>query len=165
MNGMLKIHNTVVNNTPEVAKLVSALNFCEYNEVVDAEGIPETRIAITSNGKGTGNNANGSSNDGIRRSLAIAAFHKWRFFNNKGMSLYFVFAIRLPINIMESGMVISPTVSNAFDMVSGKLIGENKIINPIVVDRIPGFKKMPFQLIALLLLVNRCIPYDHISSK
>ncbi|USK31803.1 hypothetical protein LIT25_14150 [Bacillus sp. F19] len=70
------IHNKVVNSTPNEAKQVSAPYFCEYREIVGAEGITETITEITNIGIGTDEAAKGSNSKGISRSLATAIFHK-----------------------------------------------------------------------------------------
>ena len=63
--GMVKIHRSVVINTPNEANKVSALYFCENSMIVGAAGIPDTRIAIINNEKGTFKKVNGSNKKGI----------------------------------------------------------------------------------------------------
>lgn len=78
---------------------------------------------------------------------------------------YFTSAIKLPIIIIDSGMVIFPTISRPSEIILGQLIGDKKIIKPVIVETIPGFKNKLFHLTPSLFLLNRYIPYDHINNK
>src|SRR5690625_1432024 len=74
-------------------------------------------------------------------------------------------ASKLPIKIIDNGIVILPTLSNVSKSGTGQLNGRNNISSPIKVDRIPGLKNNAFQFTLRSLLVKRYIPYVQIKIK
>src|SRR5690606_31875891 len=147
-NGMVMIHNMVVNNTPREANRVSAPYFSAYRQIVGAEGMPETIKAINNIGNGIGKRVKGSKSIGKSSSLRTEDCHKYLFFSDEKKTFNRTLATKAPTKIIERGTVIFPTFSRASARKIGHVKGENKRINPDPVARIPGFTKISRQLAA-----------------
>lgn len=111
MMGKVRTERIVESVTPTVANSLSALYFSANNGVVGPEGIPAKSTATANNKEGMGNNITGNRTNGMMISFRQAANHIYLFFNKRPKLFRSSLDIKLPIIIMERGMVMVPTYS------------------------------------------------------
>src|SRR5690625_3348203 len=109
---------------------------------------------MTKIGNGTDKRTNRSNARGMTTSLVMAAFQIYIFLVSRCRSLYVTFAHKQPISIIERGTVMLPILLRLLDTEAGKLIGNRNIIVPIIVAKIPGFRKIVFHFMLFVSLLN-----------
>lgn len=113
--GIVTNVQSVVKKTANEAKYESPPYLRAYRETVGAQGIPDIRTATPINVNGRGSSVRGKRISGRIINLTMAICQIETFFNKRNTSLTFIFFSKLPINIIDRGIVIFPIVFNISD--------------------------------------------------